>query len=40
MNEKGKYIIDSLDLTDIWHLLNVDTKTFTWRKEIWRYNAV
>ena len=29
---KGKYIINSLDLTDIWHLLNMDTNPFTWRK--------
>ena len=30
--QKVKYIIDSLDLTDIWRFLNADTKTFTWRR--------
>ena len=27
-----KYIVDSLDLTDIWRFLNADTKTFCWRR--------
>ena len=31
--QKVKYIVDSLDLTDIWRFLNADTKRFTWR---WR----
>ena len=30
--EKVKYIIDSLDLVDIWRMLNPDTRHFTWRR--------
>ena len=30
--QKMKYIVVSLDLTDIWRFLNADTKTFTWRR--------
>ena len=30
--EKVKYIIDSLDLIDIWRVLNPDAKRFTWRR--------
>ena len=30
--EKAKYIIDSLDLVDIWRMLNPDARHFTWRR--------
>ena len=30
--QKVEYIVDSLDLTDIWRFLNADTKRFTWRR--------
>ena len=30
--QKVKYIVDSLDLTDISRFLNADTKTFSWRR--------
>jgi len=30
--QKVKYIVDSLDLTNIWRFLNADTKRFTWRR--------
>ena len=32
MLKKVKYIIDSLDLIDIWRVLNPDAKRFTWRR--------
>ena len=31
-SQKVKYIVDSLDLTDIWRFGNADTKRFTWRR--------
>ena len=30
--EKAKYIIDSLDLVDIWRMLNPEARHFTWRR--------
>ena len=30
--KKAKYIIDSLDLVDIWRMLNPDARHFTWRR--------